>query len=100
AKSTRTDAQGRFEIRALDPTLKFTVLVSAPKMKAHHTKLLDPLAGEVKVVLQALPANLPPERTVLVQVVDDNGRAIAGALLVPYGAETAEKRWWGPVDIE
>jgi hypothetical protein len=98
AKNTRTDDHGRFEIGDLDPKLKFTVLVTAPGRKARHTKLLDPKAGEVTVALEATPADAPPERTVLVQLVDDHGKPVAAALVEPYGAETAERRWGGRVD--
>src|SRR3954453_10646714 len=63
AKWTRTDEQGRFEIRGLSPTLKFTVLASSPNKKAHQTKLIDPLLGDVKIVLETLPTDLPRERT-------------------------------------
>src|SRR5262249_40364668 len=98
AKSTRTAADGRFEITGLDRSLKFTVLASAPGRKTHLTGLMDPQAGPIKCVLEPIPAGLPPERCVNVLIVDDGGHTIAGALLSPYGAETAERRWWGRVD--
>jgi hypothetical protein len=97
AKSTRTDERGRFEIGDLDRKLKFTVLITAPGRKAHHTKLLDPLAGEIKVSLDAAPAG-PPERTVLVELVDDVGKSVAGALVEPVGAQTANRRSGGHVE--
>jgi hypothetical protein len=31
------------------------------------------------------------------QLVDDRGQAVAGALVDPYGGQTAERRWWGTV---
>jgi hypothetical protein len=96
-KWTRSDDQGHFVIRDLDPLLKFRVLVTAPNKKAHLTRLIDPLLGEVKATLQALPAGLPPERMLLGQVVDDNGQAVAEALLEPLGAQTVDRRWWGQV---
>src|SRR5439155_11136875 len=60
AKSTRTDADGRFEIGDLDPSLKFTVLVSAPGKNSYWTGLLDPRLEEPKVRLDTLPNQLPP----------------------------------------
>jgi uncharacterized GH25 family protein len=97
AKSTRTDDRGRFEIGDLDSKLKFTVLVTAPGRTAHHTRLLDPRSGEIKITLEA-PADASPERIVLVELVDDGGKPVAGALVEPVGAQTADRRWGGHVD--
>jgi len=55
SKWTRSDSEGRFEIRELNPTLKFTLLASSPDKKAHLTKLLDPRAGEVKSPCNRIP---------------------------------------------
>lgn len=96
-KSATTDGQGRFEIRDLDPTLKFTLLASSPNRKAHHTKLVDPLWGEVKILLEPLPANLPGARIVLGQTIDDAGRPIAGALIDPCGAKVGEVHRFGAI---
>ncbi|MFO0808339.1 MAG: carboxypeptidase-like regulatory domain-containing protein [Gemmataceae bacterium] len=98
AKSARTDAEGRFEFRGLDPALKFRVLVTTPTTKAHLTKLVDPQQGDVRIALEAIAANIPRDRTLLATVVDDRGNPVAGALVDPYGAKTAERRWWGQVD--
>jgi hypothetical protein len=97
AKSTRTDDRGHFEIAGLDAALKFTLLISAPDKRAFLTKLLDPLQGEVAVALEALPAEAPPGRTVLGQLVDDRGQPVVGALVSPVGGQTADRRWGGTV---
>ena len=99
-KGTRSDNAGRFEIGGLDPTLKFTVLISAPNRKAHLTKLIDPAAEEIKITLEALPANHPREQIVLGRLVDDRGQPISGALVSPSGAETTKERWHGSTNIE
>jgi hypothetical protein len=99
AKWTTSDSQGAFEIRGLDPTLKFTVLASASNKRSRVTKLVDPVTGDVKITLDALPT-LPPERMVLGELVDDRGQAIAGALVEPYGAKTSDRQWWGPVKVD
>lgn len=80
-KSTRTDEQGRFEIKDLDPTLKFRVLVSASGMLAKQTDLIDPLEDEVRIKLTVAPTDLPPKRTFRGQAVNDAGQPIEGALI-------------------
>lgn len=98
AKSAPTDEQGRFEFHGLNPNLKFRVLVMAPGKKAALTNLTDPQAGEVRVALQRLPPEADRDRIVLAKLVDDDGAPVAGALVDPYGAKTADRRWWGQVD--
>jgi hypothetical protein len=94
-KSTRTDKQGKFEIGGLDAKLKFSVLASAIKKKAQMTKLIDPLGGEVTIALESLQDNLPESRLVQIQVVNDRGQPISGALVEPVGGKTSKRRWGG-----
>ena len=98
AKSTKTDDEGRFSIKKLDPTLKFRVLFTAVGKEAHITDLTDPAKDELNVALKNVPADMPPERTVRGRVVNDLGIPIEGALIEPEGAKTAARRWWGRVD--
>ena len=100
AKWARTDPQGRFIIAGLDPSLKFRVLVSAPGKRSQLTPLTDPLAGPLGVKLEDLPKDVPPERLLLGEVVDGQGLPIEGALVDPAGAKTAERRWWGTVEVD
>jgi len=100
AKSVRTDPQGRFLIAGLDPALKFRILVSAPGKRSQLTPLTDPLAGPLAVALADLPKDVPAERLLLGEVVDEQGLPIEGALVDPAGAKTADRRWWGTVDVE
>jgi hypothetical protein len=97
AKWMKTDAQGKFQFSGLDPSLKFTVFAVAPDRKAYQTKLVDPLKGEVKIVLQALPPLPAGWKTILGRLTDDHGEPVAGALIDPFGAKKAEQRWWGVV---
>jgi hypothetical protein len=98
AKWTNTDEQGRFTIKNLNPTLKFRVLFTHPGKESLVSELTDPSAGVMKIAFVDLPAKMPAERTVRGQIVNDLGIAIAGALIEPEGAKTADRRWWGRVD--
>jgi len=100
AKWARTDPQGRYLIAGLDPTLKFRVLISAPGKKSQLSPLTDPLAGPLDVALADLPKDVPPEQLLLGEVVDEQGTPIEGALVEPEGAKTAERRWWGTVEVD
>ncbi len=98
AKWATTDESGQFEITDLDATLKFRLVIALPKFKTEHTDLLDPGSGAVNVQLRRLPTDIDPGRLVTGRAVSEQGTAIAGALISPYGARTAERRWWGQVD--
>jgi len=100
AKSTTTNTHGHFEIRGLDPALKFTVLISEPGKKAQHTGFVDPFQDELKIVLQPLPANHSREHTVVAQVLNDGGHPIGGAFIDPFGVGTSSSGWWGPVQVD
>lgn len=100
-KTARTNPLGLFALADLSPALKFRLLVTAPGKKPVLTPLIDPLGDESpRIVLADRPKDLPPARTVLGTVVDDQGMAIAGALIEPSGAKTSERRWWGAVDAQ
>jgi hypothetical protein len=99
-KWARTDRQGRFAITDLDPTLNFRLLCTAAGFQTRETPLRDPLAGEVRFLLEPTLAAPPLARTVRAQVVDSEGKPIAGALASVYGARSATRRWWGPVDVQ
>ena len=98
AKWTKTDADGKFVIAKLSPSLKFRLLATAPDMLSAMTKLVDPATENPAITLDPIPAGLPPDRTLSGRVVDAAGRPIAGALISPEGAETRERRWWGLVE--
>ncbi len=101
AKSTNTDAQGRFEIPILDSTLKFQVLCTASNKKTKITPWYDPSKGPLDIKLDDMPAEMPPERTIRGQVVNAAGVPLPGVLVDPHGAKTATRRWWGGgIDVD
>lgn len=99
-KWTRSDDKGEFVIRDLSPKLKFRILSTATGKQTRLSKHFDPDSGELSLVLDRFPADTPPERILLGEVVTVEGVPIAGALVEPYGAKTREKRWWGPVEAQ
>lgn len=98
AKWTETDDAGQFELRELDPMLKFQLLCTAPGKEAHLSKLIDPLLGSLTITLEPAPTDLPPERTIRRRIVDAQGTPIRAALVSPWGAKEGERRWWGVVE--
>jgi beta-lactamase regulating signal transducer with metallopeptidase domain len=85
-KSAKADAQGRFKIESLDPTLIFRVLVVAKDCQPKYVVKVDPTTGPVDVTLERRNnADSPPGNTLLGRVVDSNGVAIAGAAVESDG---------------
>lgn len=99
-KWTRSDERGEFVIRGLSLKLKFRILSTANGKQTHLSKLFDPDSGELSFTLKNFPADTPENRIIEGQVVTAQGVPIPGALIEPYGAETSEKRWWGPVNAQ
>jgi hypothetical protein len=96
-KWATTDDQGHFVIPEVDPMLKFQLLCTLPGHETSQTKLIDPDEGPVSMTLTPLPDDIDPARLVT-GIVVHNGSPIAGALVDPHGAKTADKHWWGQVD--
>jgi len=94
-KSTTTDANGRFSIGGLDPSLLFRVLVLAPGHRSHLTDSMDPQFDDVDVKLEAYPKDLPDDRMLTGRVVDPDGKPVVGAVVYPLGAKSSERHLWG-----
>lgn len=99
-KWTRTNNEGQFEIRDLDPTLKFRILSTAAGKQTQMTKLIDPATQTAAIVLPDFPEDIPASRILQGTIVSQQGTPIPGALIEPFGAKTKEKRWWGAVDAQ
>jgi hypothetical protein len=95
AKSTTTDAEGHFSIEQLDTGLLFRVLVMAPDRRSHLTDFTDPTANKIDVKLKHLPTDLPHDQMVAGRILNDQGQPLAGAVVSPTGAKTADRSWWG-----
>lgn len=99
-KWARTNEQGEFAIDELDPLLKFRLVAAGPSHKASQTDLINPESGPVKLSLTKLPTDIDPNLVLSGIVKSDLGVPIEGALVEPYGAKTAGRRWWGRVDVD
>jgi hypothetical protein len=98
SKWDTTDDNGRFELRELDPGLKFRLTATHPGFQTTLTKLLDPANGPLTVVLSELSKDLPADRLISGVVLTEDGSPVVGALIEPSGAETAERSWLGRVE--
>lgn len=97
-KWTNTNEAGEFKIANLDETLKFRLVIAFPGFKTEQTELIDPESGSVDIRLSTLPTDVDPNRFVRGVITSEQGVAIPGALVSPYGAKTSQRRWWGRVD--
>jgi hypothetical protein len=96
-KWTKTDDSGNFAIPDVDPSLKFRLVLAAPGYRTLQTKFLDPAEGPASLALELIPEGIDAGRVVS-GVVTQSGVPVAGALISPHGAKTAERRWGGSVE--
>lgn len=96
-KWTTTDEEGRFSIKNVNALLKFRLVVTTPGRRTLQTKLIDPLDGPLSLTMEEQPKDIDDARMVS-GLVTQEGVPVAGALVEPHGAKTAERRWWGRVD--
>lgn len=91
AKASVSDAQGRFRIASLDPSLRFRVLVVADGYAPSFTDRVDPSEGPVKITLAPRPLRLAdPTHLVRGVVLGLEGAPVSGALIEPFGMITPE----------
>jgi hypothetical protein len=85
-KRGKTDSSGHFKIAALDPELRFRILVVGEGCQPKFVGHVDPAAGPITVNLEVRTlANVPADRTVTGRVVDPSGASIAGATVEATG---------------
>ena len=99
SKKAQTDAQGRFEIQSLDPTLVFRLLTVAGGFQSRFVTKVDPTKGETKIALKPLtPVELNSPLRVKGLVIGDDGQPIANATIGPEGVGIGSGTRWGPTD--
>ena len=101
-KKAETNARGEFRIEALDPRLRFNLLVIAPGHKARIISRVDPLAGSHSVALAPLDlAAVPRDRLIRGRVSMPNGRPAVGAVLEVKGVRRGNStRFGGNPDVD
>jgi len=90
AKRTLTDGEGEFLIPDLDPELIFRVLVVGEGYKPQLVDKVDPAKAKLEVKLAAFDlAQADPKKIVRGRVVDEHGKGIPQATLVPEHFKTS-----------
>ena len=88
-KSAKTDAAGNFEIKSLDPQLRFQILAVAKGFKPKYADHVDPATGPLTMKLEPVEmAAAPPENCLHGRVVDAQGKPIVGAVVEAHGIRT------------
>jgi hypothetical protein len=82
AKSSTTDASGKFTIADVDDALVFNLLVASPGYRATYAKRTDPRNGDAKITLSKPEADATALRG---RVLDPEGRPVFGATISPNG---------------
>ncbi len=97
AKHTTTDAQGRFVIPSLDPTLLFRILGVRKGFKGKYASKVDPALGELTLVLPSFdPDSLPADRLVRGRILNPEGGPVIGAIVEPYMFDTVAFSGFSP----
>jgi hypothetical protein len=88
-KSAKADAEGKFEIKSLDPQLRFQVLAVARGFKPEYVNHVDPAKGPITVTLETVEmAAAPPGSCLHGRVMDAKGRPVVGAVVEARGIRT------------
>jgi Carboxypeptidase regulatory-like domain len=98
-KRADTDAQGRFTITGLNPTLKFRLLVVKDGFTATAKGGVDPAQGPLQPIkLNPRAPSTDESEIVHGRVTDVDGNPIAGALIEPVGATQGDVRSLGTLN--
>ncbi len=95
-KSAKTNAEGAFVIRDVDPTLRFHLVATATGKQTALTDWNDPAAAPAEIALKEFP-DVAPERILRGHVVNVYGIDVPGAIVSPIGAAIPARRWMGRV---
>ncbi|GMV90570.1 MAG: hypothetical protein AMXMBFR82_03480 [Candidatus Hydrogenedentota bacterium] len=99
AKRSTTGEDGSFEVKALDPSLLFRVLVIAEGYTPMFVDNVDPLTGPIRVKLvKQDPSRNEPGHVLRGKVLDPNGKPVAGAKIEPYAMHYGTTNQYGGLD--
>jgi hypothetical protein len=99
SKKVKTSKQGDFLIPALDPRLRFRLLVVAPGCEPRFVEKVDPADGEVKIVISPFSEEkLKSASMIMGMILDEKGQPVAGATVGPEGVAIGSSTHWGGTD--
>jgi len=91
-KRARTDEKGRFTVRALDPELRFKILVVAEGYCPTFVDDVDPGKGPIDVVLSPMATErFVPSHVMRGRVIGPDGSPVAWATVSPIGKAVVAK---------
>jgi hypothetical protein len=95
-----TDGEGKFALEALDPELRFKLLVyHEGYVPTFSEDYCDPREGPVKLALARHDLDQrDPERVLHGRIVDAHGDPVARAIVSPVGRKTARGQQYGGLD--
>ncbi|MGD9634219.1 MAG: carboxypeptidase regulatory-like domain-containing protein, partial [Pirellulales bacterium] len=96
-KHATTDADGKFAIQNLDPSLTFRLVAVVEGHRAGNSGRIDPLGDKANFQLAPLPSDLDPKQAVRGRIVDQDGKPVIGAVVSPVGCKQGDRRWGGSV---
>lgn len=95
-KRSTTGEDGTFEVKALDPSLLFRVLVIAEGYTPMFVDNVDPITGPVRVKLvKQDPARLEAGHVLRGRVLDPDGKPVVGATIDPYAMHSGSRTQYG-----
>jgi hypothetical protein len=98
-KRTATDSAGGFTFRGLAPDLWFRLLVIRDGYKARFVNKVDPALGPAATaVLRPRDRVDDAERVARGRVLNKDGEPLAGAVILPQGADFGDRSVYGTVD--
>jgi protocatechuate 3,4-dioxygenase beta subunit len=100
-KRATTNADGRFRIQSLDPSLIFRILIVAEGYEPTFKTQVDPIEGDIEVQLSPHdPDRFHPERSIRGKVVDHEGEPVIGATISTRGIVASDRVITNVVDAD
>lgn len=98
-KKTETASDGRFKIESLDAHLLFRLLIVAGGYQPKFVTKVDPETGEQQVAMKPISQeDLKSKSRIAGIVLDEDGKAVVGAVISPEGVERGVSTQWGGTD--
>ena len=94
-KFTRTDEDGLFNLKDLDPKLQFRILTTATGYRSRYNQFVLPETGPLVIRLEPYhDATIPKNRKTKGRITDLEGKSIVGAKVVVEGYQNEKHVRW------